>query len=318
MPAFKTLLQGRIFVSDNVQHDMADSQVARKLARNNIRALVSAPLVASGEVFGALNAANDSPASYSARHIAIVEEVSASVALAIHSARLRETLNKNSQQLQLLSARLIDAQEIERKRLSHELHDEMGQILTAISLNLAAIEMKLPSDSSETLHTQLADANDFVTVLTDQVRSLSLELRPAMLHELGLTSTLRWYVANYLRRHDTRIRFKTDVLPERLPENIEITAYRVVQEALTNVNRHSGATEVDLRITRSNGTIQIVVEDNGRGFDPASVSVSEKAGSGIGLVMMRERISTINGRLDITSRPGEGTRITAEIPFTES
>ena len=318
VPAFETLLQGHLFVSDDVQQDMAGSKFAAALASSGVRAVVSAPLMASGDVFGALHVASDKPASYSARHVAIVEEVSTSVALAIHNARLRETLNKNSQQLQLLSARLIDAQETERKRLSHELHDEMGQILTAISLNLAAIERKLPPDGNDNLRAQLADANAFVAGLTNQVRSLSLELRPAMLLDLGLTSTLRWYVANYTRRRDMQIRFKTDVLPEHLAENVEITAYRVVQEALTNANRHSGASKVDLRISRGNGTIQIVIEDNGCGFDPDSVGAGEVIGSGVGLVMMRERISTINGRLDIRSRPGEGTRITAEIPFMES
>jgi signal transduction histidine kinase len=316
-PAFEKLLKGQVFVADDVGQKAPDNTLAGALAPAGVRTVISAPLVASGAVFGALSVANSQPASYTPTHVAIVEEVATSIALAIRNARLTEEVNRNSQELRRLSTRLIDAHETERKRLSHELHDEMGQMLTAISLNLAAIERNLPESSSQSLKDQLADANDFVLGLTDQVRSLSLALRPSMLHDLGLGSTLRWYVSNYARRNDAEIGLQTENLPEHLPESVEITAYRVIQEALTNTSRHAAATQVDLTVSSRNGCVQVVVEDNGRGFEMGAVSSGLGANSGIGIAMMRERVAAADGRLEVQSEPGRGTRIVAVIPIKE-
>lgn len=314
-PALSKLTRGQTAVIEDAEQIAPLSPLARSLVPEGVRTIISAPLMASGSVIGALNVAHSQPGVYAAAHVAMVEEVAASVALAIHNARLKETVDRNSEKLRILSTRLIDAQETERKRLSHELHDEMGQILTAVSLNLAAIERNLPETADESLQEQLADANSLVLGLTDQVRSLSLELRPSMLHDLGLAATLRWYVANYAKRQVAEIGFDSDSLPEHLPENVEITAYRVVQEALTNVSRHSRATHVDLTIAGIEDCIIVVVEDNGQGFDLESVTNNKSTSSGIGLAMMRERVAALNGRLAVCSEVGKGTRISAEIPI---
>lgn len=318
MPALRTILKGQLFILEDT-HDLASqSGIMVSLTERGIRSALSAPLMASGnDVFGALSIANDEPRSFLPTHITIVQEVATSVALAIHSARLKQEIDENSRQLQLLSARLMTAQETERKWLSHELHDEMGQILTAISLNLAVIEKNLPPSAGENLWSRLNEANAFVDTLTDQVRSLSLELRPTMLHDLGLRSTLRWYIGNYARRQDKEIVFDVDDLPNQLPEEVEITTYRIIQEALTNISRHAGANSINLRIICCDDYIRAVIEDDGCGFDPAAVAAGELSGSGIGLVMMRERVSALGGQLEISSQPGLGTRITADIPCKE-
>jgi signal transduction histidine kinase len=292
------------------------SQMIQSLSSVGVRAVVSAPLMVAGKALGALSVGNDEPGSYNTTHVEIVEEVASSVALAVHSARLREDLDNNSHELQLLSARLISAQETEKKRLSHELHDEMGQLLTAISLNLAAVERNIPETGSESLRERLDDANEFVVDLTNRVRSLSIDLRPSMLHDLGLLATLHWFVANYVRRTKTEIDFESDI-PERLPEDVEITAYRVIQEALTNVSRHSDATVISLLVNCINGQLTIVVEDDGRGFDVRSGSNGKPDVAGIGLVMMRERVAAVGGRLNVYSTPGNGTRLSAVIPVKE-
>jgi len=317
LAAIPQLLDGQMYVVDDILQIEPGSQLAQTLSSVGIRAVISAPLMAAGTAFGALSVGNDVPGCYDDTHAGIVEEVASSVALAIHSALLREELDNNSRELQLLSARLISAQEIERKRMSHELHDEMGQLLTAISLNLAAVERNLPEEGSESLRERLADANEFVFDLTNRIRSLSIELRPSMLHDLGLLATLRWYVSNYARRNDTEIDFEPDDLPERLPEDVEITTYRVIQEALTNVSRHSHATEIGLKAHYINGQLKIVVEDNGCGFDVRSGSNGRLDDSGIGLVMMRERVGAVGGQLNVYSAPGSGTRISAVIPVKE-
>jgi signal transduction histidine kinase len=316
-PVFDEVLAGGVFVTDDIGHQAQEHSLTGRLAQAGVRAVISAPLIASGSVFGALNIGNSQPASYTPAHVAIVEEVALSVALAIHNARLRDEVSKNSEELRRLSARLIDAHETERKRLSHELHDEMGQVLTAISLNLAAVERNLPEGSSQTLRDQLTSANDFALGLTDQVRSLSLALRPSMLHDLGLASTLRWYVNGYGRRNAAEVQFQVENLPEHLPEAAEITAYRVIQEALTNASRHAGATQVNLAVSGHTGCIRVLVEDNGRGFDMEAISAARATDSGIGLAMMRERVMAANGQLEIVSEPGRGTRILADIPINE-
>ncbi len=319
MLATEKITKGELFILEDTREVASRSGLVRSLAERGIRTAVSAPLMASGNnVFGALSVAADEPKSFSPTHIEIVKEVATSVALAIHSARLKQELDENSSQLQLLSTRLMTAQETERKWLSHELHDEMGQTLTAIALNLATIEKNLPPSASDHLRSQLNEANVFVGTLTDQVRSLSLELRPTMLHDLGLKSTLRWYIGNYVRRQDKEVVLEVADLPDELPEEVEITAYRIVQEAFTNISRHAGANSVKLRVIRCDGYIQIDIEDDGCGFDPSSIAAGELSGSGIGLLMMRERVSTLGGRLQISSQPGLGTRITADIPYEES
>jgi signal transduction histidine kinase len=314
MPALEMLLQGQTFVENDMSKLADASRLASLLVPAGVRAVVSAPLLASGKAFGTLAVANSEPASFTKAHVAIVEEVATSIALAIHNARLRQEVDKSSKELRLLSARLIDAQETERKRLSHELHDEMGQLLTAISLKLAAVENRLSETDSQSLKELVSDADEFVVGLTNRVRSLSLELRPSMLRELGLVSTLRWFVANYSKRTEAEVHFEARDIPDHLPERVEITAYRVVQEALTNASRHSGATQIDLEVLGQNGNLQVMVGDNGQGFDLQADSNAEPTSAGLGLIMMRERVTAVNGRLDVSSKPGKGTIITARIP----
>jgi signal transduction histidine kinase len=315
--AIDSLLRGQVYLNEDVSRNATEEGLARLLEPAGVRAVVSAPLVASGAVFGALSVANSQPASYRPSHIAIVEEVATSVALAVHNARLREEVDRNSEELRRLSARLIDAQETERKRLSHELHDEMGQLLAAISLNLAAIKRALPPSAGQPLEGQLADAKGSVQDLTERIRSLSLELRPSMLHDLGLSSTLRWIVANHARRNEAIVNLNADELPDRLPEIVEITVFRVVQEALTNTSRHARATRVDLTVAAKDDCIAVFFEDNGCGFDLEQLAGVRSTTSGIGLAMMRERVAALDGRLEVRSRPGQGTRIIAEIPVKD-
>ncbi|MDY6970812.1 MAG: PAS domain S-box protein [Thermodesulfobacteriota bacterium] len=238
-------------------------------------------------------------------------------AIAIDNARLIDTVTKHRRDLQRLSAQIIDGQEAERKRISQELHDELGQTLTAIKINLAAIEKKLPRRHSPVIKERLAEANLLAEQTLEQVRELSLDLRPTMLDDLGLEPTLRWHVNRYARRLNVRAVFEAVGLEERLSAEIETVLYRTVQEALTNVARHARANTVRICLERKNSRVTALIEDNGRGFDVQDVENSGVSEHGAGLLGIRERIAFLGGSFGIRSRPHQGTKLSVEIPLRE-
>jgi PAS domain S-box-containing protein len=237
-------------------------------------------------------------------------------AIAIENARLLAAVAQHKENLQGLSSRLIDAQEQERKRIAQELHDEMGQALTAMSINLSAIDKawgaRLDPDTAE----RLAETDSLITRTLEQMRELALDLRPSMLDDLGLLPALRWYVKRYENRTGIQVGLEVSGLEERPPEPIETVIYRVVQEALTNVARHAGASRVDIHLQRRDSIVEALIEDNGSGFDPEEVADREAAKRGVGLVGMRERIGAVGGSLEIKSRRGKGTLLAIQLPLS--
>jgi len=236
-------------------------------------------------------------------------------AIAIENAQLVNAVGKHKESLQELSSRLIDAQEQERKRIAQELHDELGQALTAMSINLSAINKQLGAALDPEIAERLAETDSLITRTLEQMREMALDLRPSMLDDLGLLPALRWYVKRYENRTGILVDLEAVGLEKRLPEHIETAMYRVVQEALTNVARHARANRVDIRLQRRDSIVQAFIEDDGSGFDPAEVADREAQGRGVGLVGMRERIAALGGSLEIESHPGKGTRLTIELPL---
>lgn len=217
--------------------------------------------------------------------------------------------------LQKLSAQLIDAQEAERKRISQELHDEMGQALTAMRINLTAMEKELPLDLAVKIRDRLTETSWLLDQVLEQVRELSLDLRPSMLDDLGLGPTLRWYLNRFARRLDVEVEVETVGLEERLPAELETLLYRVVQEALTNVAKHANAHWVRLRIERGESIVTAALEDDGIGFDVLKSAGGDASHDGMGLLGMRERVALWGGRFHIESSAARGTRLTIEIPL---
>jgi GAF domain-containing protein/anti-sigma regulatory factor (Ser/Thr protein kinase) len=236
-------------------------------------------------------------------------------AIAIENAQLLNAVAKHKENLQGLSSRLIDAQEQERKRIAQELHDEMGQALTAMSINLSAIDKQLGAALDPETAQRLAETDSLITRTLEQMRELALDLRPSMLDDLGLLPALRWYVKRYENRTGILVGLEAVGLELRLPEQIETVIYRMVQEALTNVARHARANRVDIRLQRRDSIVQAFIEDDGSGFDPAEVADREAQERGVGLVGMRERIAAVGGSLEIKSHPGKGTRLAIELPL---
>jgi signal transduction histidine kinase len=204
--------------------------------------------------------------------------------------------------------RVVEAQELERRRLARELHDETGQALTSILLGLKPLEERLADADSRAA---IADLRELVVSTLQDVRRLAVELRPSALDDFGLVAALERLTASFTEQSGIIVDFQTSLGDERLSDEVETALYRIVQEALTNVVKHARARHVSILLARSSGAIKAVVEDDGQGFDPAEESLD-----GFGLVGMRERLALLGGRLEVESGSEGGTTIAAEVPIT--
>ena len=198
-----------------------------------------------------------------------------------------------------------------------ELHDELGQALTATSINLAAIEKEIAGNGSEALINRLNESIELTAVALDQVREMSLNLRPPMLDDLGLVPTLRWYGKRFAERVGVKTKFKISSLDYRLSPEMETTLYRIVQEALTNVARHAQATKVILSLRMKNNKICAVIADNGQGFDLETRINGSNLYEGAGLLGIRERVTLLGGEFDIQTGLDQGTTLTITMPTQE-
>jgi PAS domain S-box-containing protein len=225
------------------------------------------------------------------------------------------TERKRAQQaLQNYSRRLMEVQEAERQNLSRELHDEIGQALTAIRINLEWIR-RFNIAAPEALP-RVDESIDAVDDAVKRVRELALELRPSLLDDLGLASALRWYVDSFAVRTGINARVVGDIpRTDHIPHEIETAAFRIVQEALTNVARHSFATRVSVDISQSNRELHLEVYDNGIGFDSETVLNGQSATAALGLRGMQERALAVNGDINIVSQPRAGTHILLGVPL---
>jgi two-component system, NarL family, sensor histidine kinase DevS len=200
--------------------------------------------------------------------------------------------------------RLVEGQEIERRRLARELHDETGQALTSVLLGLKAVE------SAEDVHAAVADLRRLVVATLQDVRRLAVELRPKALDDFGLLPAVERLTETFTASTGIPVQLEARLGDERLPPEVETTLYRVVQESLTNVAKHAGARRVSVLLVRRDSSVAAVIEDDGHGFAPGD----EERG-GIGLAGMRERVALLDGRLTTEAKRGAGTTIAAEVPL---
>ncbi|MEM7134843.1 MAG: response regulator [Chloroflexota bacterium] len=253
----------------------------------------------------------------------------------VEKERLLEAVDQQRTQLRLLAGRLTDVQERERERLSRELHDEMGQALTAIRINLASIEKELASAASPRIRECLTEASQLTDDTLEQIRELSLDLRPPILDDLGLIPTLRWYVGRFAKRMNIQVDFQVSGFEQqpRLPRHLETALYRVLQEALTNIARHAAASQVQLHLSIGSATSQMPktnslevyanITDNGCGFEPemalsttkSKIESNVETMNGAGLLGMRERVTLLGGTWQLYSEPNAGTQIQIRLPF---
>lgn len=228
--------------------------------------------------------------------------------------RVFAKLYRKSRQLEMLNESIIRLQDEERKRIARELHDSVGQLLAAISMNNSFVEAeryRLSPDAAK----RITENNRMVEEITREIRTISHLLHPPLLDEAGLASALRCYVEGFSER--SRIDVKLEMPSElpRLPEEIELSIFRIVQECLTNVHRHAGSPTAAIRIVQEDSLVRVDIEDNGKGISgEKQLAFGAKAQTGIGIRGMRERLRQLNGTLEVGSN-GCGTRVTATIPI---
>ncbi len=221
-------------------------------------------------------------------------------------------LKDYSRKLQALSRRLVDVQETERRNIAHELHDEIGQALTVLQLNLQAMS-ELPTVNG--LKPRLVENLHVLEGVLQQLRDISLNLRPSILDHLGLESALRWYTIRQAALMDLKLELHFDWIEQRLDPVIETECFRVAQEAFVNIGRHAQAHTVAVDLRASNGRLNLNVRDDGVGFDVASVREQAVCGASLGLLSMEERAALAGGGLDFKSTPGQGTEVQAWFPL---
>jgi len=230
------------------------------------------------------------------------------------SERKRAELEMRTTQsrLKTLYRTLLKKMEAERHYVAYELHDEIGQALTAVKLNLESIR-SLPNHAEIAGH--LDDSVSVIDRALQQVRDLSLNLRPAVLDDLGLMAALRWLVNSMAGKSGLEIRFLSDEIKPRLSKEIETACFRVAQEAITNVLRHAQASKITVRLRKSKGRLNLTVSDNGIGFDTRSAQARCMGGGSFGLLGMEERVALSGGSFEVESILAKGSRITAHFPL---
>ena len=225
----------------------------------------------------------------------------------------RQVERKEAARGQLLQ-KVLMVQEEERKRVARELHDETTQSILGMVMRLEAAAAIPDEDASQIKH-RLTEIRNLAVNTLDNVHKVIFDLRPSVLDDLGLLSALRWYAKNRLMELDIKARVEVTGEERTLPPQVEITLFRVVQEAITNIAKHAQAKNVLLNVEFKDSAITIEIEDDGRGFDVETLSTQAGENQGLGLLGMQERIELLQGQFHIESQPGNGTRINIEIPL---
>jgi len=231
--------------------------------------------------------------------------------MALEHSQLQEVILQRTAELQSLSQRLLKVQDEERRRLSRDLHDSTGQTLAALKINISFLQESCKQDPSKMA--LVAKAVELADQAIQEIRTMSYLLHPPLLDEVGFECAAEWYVEGFAKRSGVTVSLDIATELERLPMSVEIVLFRILQESLTNVHRHSGATQVSVCVLRKPEEIVLEIRDNGCGIPAERLNRLLKASAEIGLTGMRERIHELNGELQIES-DGHGTTLRAIVP----
>lgn len=305
----RIVAEGQPVIIDDVSS--IDLSGIKGMAPSAIRAMMSsamgAPLRVTGETIGVVFVSSREPRHFTEEDLQLLLLVADRAAPAIERSRLLETIRSSRAETENLSRRLLAAQEEERRRLAIELHDELGQILTAIKINLES-KCRVAAVAPH-----LVDTLTSVDQAMDRVRTLALALRPSVLDDLGLAAALRWYVDRVARENGIEIHLSIDAVG-KLDPLLEITCFRVAQESLTNIVRHAAARQVRFHLRVVGDGVQLCIHDDGVGFDSVGVRARALDGASLGILGMQERATLAGGYLHVSSEPGKGTEVCAWFP----
>jgi signal transduction histidine kinase len=303
-------------VSD-VQQEIRYFKGVDQKTKLGLRSILTVPLLSREGVIGVLQAVDTEVDRFDETNLQLLESLAIAAAIAVTNARLFEEVQHGQERLQALSQRLVDAQETERLRIARELHDVIGQALTAVKINLQATQRLLDhTDATARIEQNLERVVANVDHTLQQVRDLSVDLRPALLDDLGLVPAVRWYLDRQSQQGNFVAQFSADPgLERRLPPHLEIACFRIVQEALTNVMRHAQAQRVNIEMHERHKQLILHVIDDGVGFDVQQALRDTAHGASLGLLGMQERATLVGGKLEIVSMQEHGTTVSVRIPL---
>lgn len=277
-----------------------------------VRSGANVPVLYDGACYGFIGVTGDPviAAPYARLAAKFVKAVICSIS---HKERMLEAMRDKQRMRALLLNQMIGIQEEERKRISRELHDETSQALTAVLLGLRALATSL---KDETQKEKVLEMRDIVSEALSSVHYMAVRLRPILLDELGILAAIAKYIETYQKRYHIKVLFNSANIKEgeRFFPEIEISIYRIVQEALSNIVKHADAQEVHIEFTYEDGVLKLTIQDDGKGFDPDILDEYQVANNSLGIAGMQERTELLGGTFAITSAWKEGTRIVVQIP----
>jgi PAS domain S-box-containing protein len=228
--------------------------------------------------------------------------------------RTLAALRKSESELRIMSFKILTAQEKERRRISAELHDELGQSLSLLKVQLGAVQRKLRADQ-KMLAQDLVSIRQYLNRVIEDVRRLARDLSPALLADIGLSAALEKIGKDFAKFNPITVSFETAAIDHLFSQDTQIVIYRIIQEIFTNVAKHAQASHVQVQIRFSDNSVLMAIQDNGQGFNPAEVTLQEPADRGLGLSSLQERARMINADFDLWSQKGQGTRLSFTIPI---
>ena len=316
---------GPIIVIPDIQ-SFPDVPNARFSSDLDVRTVVTTAMLRNQELIGVLVVGvNGHVREFAKDELTLLKAVSDQAAQAIANAQLLKAANEQHEQLRALSAKLVEAQESERKRLAREIHDDISQTLTASIMQLGTAKSLLPK-SAKSAYTILEQTEELIKNTLEQTRLIIADLRPPVLDDLGLAPALRRLGDELQESTGATVKIKTSRLPRRLPAPIEVALFRIVQEALANIRRHAQAHHVTISLAKESERLTLSVQDDGIGFEKQT-SRSRQRGDMVieeglvipaghfGLIGIQERVTQLGGKLKVTSAPGQGATLRVELPL---
>jgi PAS domain S-box-containing protein len=300
----------------NIYHLSEQNPAKKYFIKEGIKSVLFSSMVHGKKLVGflVLSTTKDFK-TFTREEIRLAQTIANQVAVAIENARLLELVKKSSEDLKTLSLQLISVQEDERKKIAQELHDQIGQTLFAMKMNLEIARKNLPSDLEKVpnIKSRLSETESLLSQTIEQTRDLTTALRPPTLDDFGLIPTLNTHIDSFSKRTNIQVSLRTKNFKDRLSSEIETLLYRITQEALINVAKHARATQVSILLAQEKSTASLSIEDNGIGFDAKKATLPKDR---LGLFSIKERVELLNGKFEIHSKPNKGTKLSVKIPIT--
>lgn len=274
------------------------------------------PLKVDASLRGLLIVGFRSEHEFTSRETRLLGSLAEKSSIALANAELYQNLLEHEKELERLSEAREKAQEEERRRIARELHDGLGQMLTAIKFNVEILEDAVPETNGS--RKKLREIKTLLDNVMEEAREISYNLMPSVLEDFGLVPALQLLCEQFSRTHGVKANFQSHGITGRLDPSLEVNIYRIAQEALNNIGKHAQARGVDVQLLRQGERIRLLIEDDGKGFRLGGPLRRSSERGGMGLVSMRQRVGTFGGTLDIDSTPGHGTQITVDIPLEKS